>query len=191
MDESKQSDQHWSELADLLGLPPEKTNKPVAVPPAPAARPPAEPPVREAAEPAPAAPMPFEEEPRSFEPAPADDGNSWEGEFMEEEGEPTMIVEDIGGLAEMDIAEVPAEAPAEDEKQKRGRRRRRRGRRRGGDRAEGEGREHPAPPRGEQRDRGDRESEGRDRGGRRRPEPAVAAHDDDFDTDVIDERAED
>ncbi len=148
MDETPIQDERWRELADLLGLPPEKSTTSAKPAPAPAPRteePPGPPPViSEAAQPP---PVEFEEESPRMEPA-ADaaeaSGADWEADFDSEE-EDTAIDESQPEAASSsessgDETEVLPRPEGDDDKPRRGRRRRRRGRRRGGEREEGEAR---------------------------------------------------
>lgn len=182
MEDPKRSEQHWQDLAELFGLPPEKTeSKPASAPVAPAAKPVEQ--VAPVEEPAEFAPMQNEE---ATEEVLAEEGG-WEEEF-DADSEETRVV-DVDELADesvvdADTADFRERAPvesAEEERPKRGRRRRRRGRRRGG---EQEGRERTeAAPRQESRretapDAGDERHRGRHRGRRRDEEERQPAHED-------------
>jgi hypothetical protein len=182
MDDQRKQEDHWRELADLLGLPSDVSAaaKVADVPAAPTREDSAikayeEPPPLTAHRPE---PEPMEEEQSipmpGFEEAP-----EWEADFdedveeddtsLEEKTESPLVVEPEGDAeateAESGEAAAPEEA-GEDGKPRRGRRRRRRGRRRGGDKAEAEAAgadkrdERKRPPREEREPR-------RNRGGRR------------------------
>lgn len=160
MDESKQTDDRWREMLELLGLPPETPGTKSAPAPAPrrmgeepppAARPPAR--LERETPPPPLRVERVEEELPRMEPVPAEASVTWELEFDAADDD-TAIDESQPRVAEaVPAGEAPAEGaapPAGDEEQpRRGRRRRRRGRRRGGnDAPEGEAGAATAAPGG-------------------------------------------
>ena len=179
MNDPKHQDERWNELADLLGLPPEKpaARKDTPIGPMSPRKDEGRPTGRVEPEERQPAPRVEEVAPR---PAPAAEETpvQWESEFDDDADTP---IDDAGADAEesMEAEEgaVDSQAPAEgaapvtagdEDKPKRGRRRRRRGRRRGGeDRPEGEKRE------GEKREGEKREGEA-PRAAESRPEKAAS-----------------
>src|SRR5262245_55301157 len=92
MDPSKPTEQHWQDLADLLGLPPDKavaSSKPAPPPIAPV---PEESP-RTLPESTAAAVPPMEAEQTRYEPIPEDASAAWEAEF-EAADDDTAVVDD-------------------------------------------------------------------------------------------------
>jgi hypothetical protein len=143
MEDQKEKENRWRQLAELLGLPPDE--------PPPGGREPASaPPVQHV--PA-AAPAPYVEPRRApqvaLPPEPAELPEPTIETVVVEEFEEVMAEEGPLAAAETSLEESEVEGPEEaggaegdEEKPRRGRRRRRRGRRRGGpDKAEGEGAE--------------------------------------------------
>jgi hypothetical protein len=153
MEDPKQGEQHWQELAELFGLPPEKPTTPPARS-APAVReeprnaPPPKPEAVEAPIVSREPEMPrYEEETSRLEPEP-EESLGWEAEFDADDPDDTAVVDEQSLTEESaadtaDFSERPPTETPEDDKPRRGRRRRRRGRRRG---AEGEGRENAEAP---------------------------------------------
>ena len=188
MENSKEKDDRWRELAELLGLPPDKAGAKSAALPPPAPKPVPAPPAEEAPTTRHAAPVESEAPPRfveetpRMEPIAEDAGSTWEAEF-EGEDDATIIDEgtplDEESLRGDDTpSDTEAVAAPGEEQPRRGRRRRRRGRRRGKDGAEGEQpRDRQAPqapqtPEGTPRESSertprDRHAEPRDNRGRR------------------------
>jgi hypothetical protein len=189
MDDPKQQEDHWRELAELLGLsddaPPVAKKEPSA-PPAP---PPETPAIKAYEEPrsipehaarivevTPRPPIDDEQDAHTIPMLREEPETDWESEFEDEDDTPLEEPEEAGveetEAAEEEHAGEPATA-AEEEKPRRGRRRRRRGRRRGGaDKPDGEGHlsrpaadeSRAAPP---PRPARSAEQESRDRRGRR------------------------
>jgi hypothetical protein len=215
MEDPKQGEQHWQELAELFGLAPEKpAAKPAA--PIPVAREearstPAPKPVEEIAPMASREPEPprYEEEETSrLEPEP-EETQGWEAEFDADDPDDTAIVDEQSladdTAADADTADFSERPPAgspEEDKPRRGRRRRRRGKRRGGEGEGREGREPAAAPpvrqearsepvadesRGRNRHRGSRRDE-EDR--RRAPAPVEAAVEEEWSNDEDREKRE-
>ena len=156
MDDQKQQEDHWRELAELLGLPDNAPPAAKKVPPAPPAPAP-EPPVIKAyqeprsipehgasiVEETPHRPIDDEQDAPTIPMLREEPQTDWESEFEDEDDtpleEPEEAVAEETGAMEEEHAGKPA-VTAEEEKPRRGRRRRRRGRRRGGaDKADGEG----------------------------------------------------
>jgi hypothetical protein len=183
MDDPKQQEDHWRELAELLGLsddaPPVAKKEPSA-PPAP---PPETPAIKAYEEPrsipehvariveeTPRPPIDDEQDAPTIPMLRDDPATDWESEFEDEDDtpleEPEEAVAEETEAAEEEHAGKPS-AAAEEEKPRRGRRRRRRGRRRGGaDKPDGEGHlSRPAAP--PSRPARNAEQESRDRRGRR------------------------
>jgi hypothetical protein len=188
MDDQKQQEGRWRELAELLGLSDDAPPAAKKEPPAPPAPPPESPAIKAYEEPrsiaehaakieeeTPRPPIHDEQDAPTIPMLREEPVTDWESEFEDEDNTPLEEPEEAGAeeteAAEEEHAGEPA-AAAEEEKPRRGRRRRRRGRRRGGaDKPGGEGQpsrtaaeESTAPP---SRPARDAEQESRDRRGRR------------------------
>ena len=156
MDDQKQQEERWRELAELLGLPDDAPPAVKKEPPAPPAPRPETPAIKAYEEPrsipehvagveeeTPRPPIHDEQDAPTIPMLREEPVTDWESEFEDEDDTPLEEPEEAGAAeteaTEEEHAAEPA-AAAEEGKPRRGRRRRRRGRRRGGaDKTDGEG----------------------------------------------------
>lgn len=162
MDDQKQQDDRWRELADLLGLSDDAPPATKKEPPAPVAPPPAAPVIKAYEEPrsvadhsskieeeTPRTPFHDEQDAPTIPMLRDDPVTDWESEFEDEDDTPLEEPAEAGAEETEAVEEErPGEpaAEAEEERPRRGRRRRRRGRRRGGaDKPDAEGQSSRPP----------------------------------------------